>query len=214
VSYQTPDEVIVDNEDKYLFEFSKPDIVGLLPKWLDDDSGDNSFPYKGVTNFRPPLQWTLTTNDKYYGTHVRSAYVIKSGSGNQTATWKIPVPQKGTYDLYYHVYMPEELRRNQNNRGGPGGNNNNRGPMEYHFKVKYDGGEDHAYINLRRAGEGWARVGTYAFSKDTVRVVLSNDVANIRMVTADAIKIVKRATSIDRESIIEPIEGVELARVE
>ena len=201
VNYNIPGEVIVDNEDAHLFEISRPDIVGLLPKWLED-VGDNSFPYQGVTGFRPPLQWTLTTNDKYYGTHIRSAYVIRSGSGSQSATWKVPVPQKGWYDLYYYVFMPEELRRQQNNRGGPQNNNDrggSSGNMEYHFKVRYDNGEENAYINIRRAGEGWTRVGTYNFSDDTVKVVLSNDIANIRMVTADAVKIVKRETSLERE---------------
>jgi hypothetical protein len=83
--------------------------------------------------------------------------------------------------------------------------------MEYHFKVKYDDGEDDAYINLRRAGEGWSRVGTYHFSDDTIKVVLSNDVANIRMITADAVKIVRRAGSEDREI---SMDNPELARVE
>ena len=201
VNYNIPGEVIVDNEDVGLFELSKPDIVGLLPIWLEE-VGDNSFPYQGVQGWRPPLQWTLTTNDKYYGTHIRSAYVIKNGSGSQTATWKVPVPRKGLYDLYYHVYMPDELRRAQNNRGGASGN------MEYHFKVKYDDGVDNAYINLRRAGEGWSRLGTYYFSDDTIRVTLANDISGVRMVTADAVKIVKRETSIDRE-----MESSEMAKV-
>ena len=207
VNYNIPGEVIVDNEDVGLFELSRPDIVGLLPQWLDD-VGDNSFPYSGVQNWRPPLQWTLTTNDKYYGTHIRSAYVIKSGNGSQSATWKVPVPAKGLYDLYYHVFQPEELRRAQNNRGGGGAP---QGSMEYHFKVKYNDNEDNAYINLRRSGEGWYRVGTYFFSDDTIKVVLSNDIANIRMVTADAVKIVKRETSMDREM---RLDGTELTRVE
>ena len=194
VSYSVPGEVIVDNEDEGLFELSKPDIVGLLPQWLDQ-VGDNSFPYHGISGWRPPLQWTLTTNDKYYGTHVRSAYVIKSGSGSQTATWKVPVPSTGLYDLYYHVFTPEEIRNPQSNRrgGAPTGN------IEYQLKVKYGNGEDKAYINLRTAVEGWNLIGTYHFSEDTIKVVLSNNVANIRMVTADAVKIVRKATGNDRD---------------
>jgi len=201
VNYHIPGEVIVDNEDADLFELSQPDIVGLLPQWLDQIE-DNSFPYSGVNGRRPPLQWTLTTNDKYYGSYIRSAYVIKSGNGSQTATWKVPVPSKGLYDLYYYVFMPEELRNAQNNRGGRG----DRGPagnIEYHFKVKYDNGEDNAFINLRRAEEGWNRVGAYYFTDDTIKVVLSNNIANVRMVTADAVKIVKRETSAVGELRIE-----------
>jgi len=255
VVYNLPGEVIVDNEDAGLFELSKPDIVGLLPQWLDQ-VGDNSFPYQGVSGRRPPLQWTLTTNDKYYGTHIRSAYVIKSGSGNQTATWKVPVPSTGLYDLYFYVVVPEEIRRDQmssssrggssssssrggsassssssrggssssssssSSRGGSSGSSgssssrggspshfHNTGRVEYDLKVRYDNDEDKANVNLERASEGWNLVGTYYFSEDTIKVVLTNNIANIRMVTADAVKIVKRETSSTKS------ENVELSSV-
>ncbi|MBK5196101.1 MAG: xanthan lyase, partial [Proteiniphilum sp.] len=185
-TYEIPGEVIVDNEDSTLFLLSAPEVVGLLPQWLDRVD-ENSFRYSGVSNWRPPLQWTLTTNDKYHGTHIRSAYVIKSGSGNQTATWKIPVSDAGQYDLFYWVYKPDELRRGRR-RGGRGSAG---GDAEYHFKVRYDGYEENAYINLQRSEEGWSELGTYFFNNDTVVVVLSND-AKLRTVTADAVKIVRR----------------------
>jgi hypothetical protein len=189
-SNRIPGEIIVDNEDSLLFVLSTPDIVGLLPRWLDQVD-DNSFPYSGVSGWRPPLQWTLTTNDKYYGTHVRSAYVIKSGSGSQTATWKIPVPAKGQYDLYYYVYKPDELRQGGRNRGGDGGGRGDGGDAEYSLKVIYDGDEEDAYVNLRRSDEGWSILGTYYFNEDTVNVVLTNN-CKLRTVTADAVKIVRR----------------------
>ena len=196
VSITARGEVIVDNEDTDLFELSRPDIVGLLPKWFDAVD-DDSFMYAGVQGWRPPLQWTLTTNAGYYGTHIRSAYVIKSGSGSQTATWKIPVPSKGLYDLFYYVYKPDELRRN----------NNFRGNIEYRFKVQYDDGQDNAYVNLRRADDGWYKIGTYFFNDDTIKVVLTNEISGVRMVTADAVKIVRRTSSTDSES---NIDGTEL----
>jgi hypothetical protein len=183
-SRNIPGEVIVDNEDSLLFILSKPDVVGLLPRWLEQVD-DNSFRYSGVSGWRPPLQWTLTTNDKYYGTHVRSAYVIKSGGGTQTATWKIPVPAPGQYDLYYYVCKPDELRQGRRNRDG------GRGDAEYSFKVMYDGDAEDAYINLLRSDEGWSVMGTYYFNEDTVKVVLTND-CKLRSVTADAVKIVRR----------------------
>jgi hypothetical protein len=177
-------EIIVDNEDSLLFSLSKPDIVGILPQLLDRID-DNSFLYQGVSDWRPPLQWTLTTNNKYYGRHIRSAYVIKSGSGNQTATWKIPVPAIGRYDLYYYTF------RQENRRGGRGGGRERGEDAEYNFKVKYDGGEEKAYINIRNIEEGWNLLGTYFFNGDTVEVVLSNEFKS-RLVTADAVKVVKR----------------------
>lgn len=184
VSYEIEGEVIVDNEDSTLFILSEPDVVGLLPKWLDQ-VGDNTFRYSGVSNWSPPLQWTLTTNEKYYGTHIRSAYVIKSGNGSQTATWKIPLPAAGSYDLYYHVQKPDEVRR-RGRRGGRG-----RGDAEYSFKVKYNDEEEDAYIDIQRSDEGWSILGTYYFSEDTVQVVLTNE-CKLRSVTADAVKVVRR----------------------
>ncbi|WP_298651223.1 xanthan lyase [uncultured Proteiniphilum sp.] len=189
-SYKISGEVIVDNEDSTLFVLSLPDVVGLLPQWLDRVD-DNSFRYSGVSGWRPPLQWTLTTNDKYYGTHVRSAYVIKSGSGSQTATWKIPVADAGQYDLYYYVYKPDEFRRGRGRGPGGGGRGRSAGDAEYHFKVRYDDDEENAYINLQRSEEGWSILGTYFFSNDTVQVILSNN-CKLRTVTADAVKIVRR----------------------
>ena len=186
VTYEMSGELIVDNEDSTLFLLSTPDVVGLLPQWLDQVD-DNSFRYSGVSNWRPPLQWTLTTNDKYYGTHIRSAYVIKSGSGNQTATWKIPVLDAGQYDLFYWVYKSDELRRGY----GRGRGGSSEKDSEYRFKVRYDGQEESAYINLQQSDEGWSELGSYFFSNDTVEVVLSNE-TKLTTVTADAVKIVRR----------------------
>ncbi|MCS3213686.1 hypothetical protein NXX89_20605 [Bacteroides thetaiotaomicron] len=177
-SLEMPGEVIVDNEDSTLFVLSTPAVVGLLPKWLDKVE-DTSFKYSGISWWRAPLQWTATTNAKYYGKYIRSAYVIKSGDGSQTATWKIPVPEAGQYELYYHVFKDDELRWNDRLQG------------EYHFRVAYDSEMEDAYINLRKANEGWEQLGTYYFSADTVRVMLTDE-CKLRSVTADAVKIVKR----------------------
>jgi hypothetical protein len=187
VSFYIPGEVIVDNEDSLLFVLSEPDVVGLLPRWLDQVE-DNSFRYSGVSVWRPPLQWILTTNDKYYGTHVRSAYVIKSGNGNQTATWKIPVPDKGQYDLYYYLASSPDVTNAGRGRRGRSGES---GDPEYRFKVKYDGDEERAYINLKRLSDGWNLLGTYYFNEDTVNVILTNE-SKVSSVTADAVKIVRR----------------------
>lgn len=170
-------EVIVDNEDS-LFSLSAPAIMGLLPKWLDK-VGDTSFKYAGVSSWRAPLQWTATTHEAYYGRYIRSAYVIKSGDGSQTATWKVPVPAEGAYELYYYVSKNNELRYNKNAEG------------EYHFKIQYGQETEDSYLDLKRANEGWEQVGVYYFSSDTIRVVLTNE-CRLRSVTADAVKIVKR----------------------
>lgn len=105
--------------------------------------------------------------------------MIKSGNGSQTATWKVPVPSSGQYDVYYYVSKDNELKYSKQANG------------EYHFKVEHDEEMEEAYIDLRKANEGWEPIGTYYFSSDTVRVVLTNE-CKLRSVTADAVKIVKR----------------------
>ncbi len=170
-------EMIVDNEDS-LFFLSEPAVVGLLPKWLDKVE-DTSFKYAGVSPWRAPLQWTATTNAAYYGRYIRSAYVIKSGNGSQTATWKVPVSSAGQYDVYYYVSKDNELKYNKQAGG------------EYHFKVEYDEENEDAYIDLKKANEGWEPIGVYYFSSDTIRITLTNE-CTLRSVTADAVKIVKR----------------------
>ena len=85
----------------------------------------------------------------------------------------------GQYDLYYHVFKDDELRWNNNLQG------------EYHFKVKYGSEVEDAYVNLRKANEGWEQLGSYYFDSDTIRVVLTDE-CKLRSVTADAVKIVKR----------------------
>lgn len=177
-SLDIPGEIIVDNEDSTLFSLSAPPVVGLLQKWMDRVE-DTSFKYSGVSWWRSPLQWTATTNAAYYGKYIRSASVIKSGDGSQTATWKVPVPEAGRYDVFYHVFRDNELRWNNNAQG------------EYHIKVMYDKEIEDAYIDLRKANEGWEQIGTYFFSQDTVRIVLTDE-CKLRSVTADAVKLVKR----------------------
>lgn len=177
-SLDVPGEIIVDNEDSALFSLSTPPVVGLLQKWMDKVE-ETPFKYSGSPWWRPPFQWTSTTNSRYYGKYIRSAYVIKSGDGSQNATWKIPIKEAGQYDVYYYVFKEDELRWNDWMQG------------ENHLKVMYDNETEDAYIDLRKANEGWEQVGTYFFNPDTVRIVLTNE-CKLRRVTADAVKVVKR----------------------
>lgn len=175
----TPGEIIVDNEDS-LFSLSAPEQTGLLLKWMDKVA-DSTFKYSGVSSWRAPIQWTATTNARYYGKFIRSAYVVKSGKGNQTATWKVPISETGQYEVYYYVCKPDEIRWNWNSDV----------QAETHFKILYDNEAEDAFINLRKAEDGWEQLGVYYFDTDTVKVVLTND-SKLRSVSADAVKFVKR----------------------
>ncbi len=172
------EEVIVDNEDTLLFSLSKPAVYGLLPQWLDKVE-ETPFAYAGVSPWRPPLQWTATTNSGYYGTHTRSAYVIRKGDGSQWAKWKVPVPSPGYYGVYYWPFNAEM-------RG-----DRRRDNAEYHFKVEYGNETEDAYMELKRSDEDWVQIGMYYFDTDTIVVTLTNK-CELRTITADAVRIVKR----------------------
>jgi ABC-type transport system involved in multi-copper enzyme maturation permease subunit len=182
-SGEIPNEVIVDNEDSTLFTISKKPVIGLLPTLLDNVE-ETPFKYSGFQPWSAPFQWTVNTHEKYYGKYIRSAYVIRTvreKGGNQTATWKIPVPSPGQYELYYYMYIHEHIKRNR--RG--------LNDAEYRFKVSYGADVEDAYINLSKANEGWEQLGVYYFDSDTVSVTLSNE-SKVRFMFADAVKIVKR----------------------
>ncbi len=168
-------EIIIDNEDP-LFSFSDPTVTGLLPKWLDKIE-DTSFKYKGIA-WNTPIEWTPTTHDGFYGKYIRSAYTVRSGDGSKTATWKVPIPEPGIYEVYYWAFNEEaRWRRNEN--------------AEYHLRVLYGDETEDVFLNLRNAGEEWGHMGNYFFDTDTIKIVLSNDF-KLRMVNADAVRLVKR----------------------
>lgn len=179
-SFDIPGEIIIDNDDSLSFSLSKPDVVGLLPKWLDKVD-DDSFKYRGVSWWRSPLEWTLTTDAGYYGKYIRSAYVVKSGKGDQLATWKTQIPEEGQYELYYYVYKSPDLRYGRHFNG----------KTEYKFKIEYGNESEDGYIDVRKANDGWERIGTYYFKEGPVSVTLSNK-TDLRSVTADAVKFVRK----------------------
>jgi len=91
----------------------------------------------------------------------------------------VPVPAPGRYDAYYYMYKTNEMK------------NNNRFNAEYRFRVEYDDDVDNVGVSIERAEEGWELLGTYFFGGDTVRITLSNE-CRLRLVTADAVKIVRK----------------------
>ncbi len=175
--FETPDEIIVDNEDSLLFSVKSNTKGGYLSKFIDRQK-DNISKYKGFKWWRPPVDWTPIIGYGYKGNSIRSAMTIKNGDGNSYATWKIPIPEKGHYDVFHYVFKNGEFR--------------NRKQGEYYFKVKYDGEEEDAYIHLEGRNNDWEQLGTYYFDQDTIEIVLKNNASGLRSITADAIKLVKR----------------------
>ena len=171
-------EIIVDNEAPE-FEFTHFEEVSRLRKWLKP-TDDEGFKYKGTRVWRPPLNWTATTNDEFYGEFIRSAFYIKSGDGSKSVKWQIPLTESGRYEVYFHVFKDESLNwGNQDSKGS------------YQFSIPHQSGTDHPTIELSKNSQaGWTALGDYSFSADTVTISLSNE-TKLRAIFADAIKLVK-----------------------
>ena len=86
--------------------------------------------------------------------------------------------------MYYHVRRPEQLRRE--NRWG-------KKKYFYHFIVssEVDEYEEEAELNMRQAYDGWNLIDTYGLTGDTL-VVRLTDESELNMISADAVKIVKK----------------------
>lgn len=178
------EEIIVDNEDAHLFTLSTPPPSGYLGEWINKNTEEEEFKYVGINEWQAPARWTLTTDQNYYGRSIRSAVHIRSGKGDQYAQWKIPVPNAGRYELYYHVRRPEQLRRE--NRWG-------RKKYFYHFTInsEADDYEDKYELNMRQTDDGWNLIGTYGLTGDTLIVRLTDE-SELKMIAADAVKLVKK----------------------
>lgn len=186
VAMLQPNEVLVDNEDSG-FTFTTNNNVSLLRKLIVKEE-ESDLKYKGFNNWRPPLNWTNTTNTGFYGHYVRSAYYIKSGTGDQSATWTIPVTESGHYDVF--VYLTNVGQRRGPMMGGPRGGGGQQDPGEYHYFITHDDGETEQTLQLQTAEAGWNSLGSFYLSPGNARIVLTNKSAS-PVVVADAVKVVK-----------------------
>jgi hypothetical protein len=177
VIYNNDREIIVDNENP-TFEFSHFEEISRLRKWLKPKEGDD-FKYQGTRIWRPPFNWTATTDDRFFGDFIRSAFYIKGGDGSKEAKWKIPVTEPGRYDVYYHIFKDESFNWNRDQRGS------------YQFDIPHENGTDHPTIELnKQTPGGWTSLGDYVFASDTITITLNNE-SKLRAVFADAIKLVR-----------------------
>ena len=170
-------EIIVDNEH-LAFEFNHYEEVSRLRKWIKPVE-EEGFKYQGSRVWRPPLNWTATTNDEFYGDFIRSAFYIKAGDGSKVAKWKIPLAEPGRYDVYFHVFKDESFGWGRDVKGS------------YQFSIPHQNGTDRPTIELsKQSPSGWTALGDYSFSSDTITISLTNE-SKLRAIFADAIKMVK-----------------------
>jgi ABC-type transport system involved in multi-copper enzyme maturation permease subunit len=197
-----PSEIILDNEDPG-FNIEQPVSKSLIKKlFFSSDKPEDNLKYKGMSPWNPPVDWTLITNDQFYGKQIRSAYYIKGGAGNCKAIWNLPVKEKGFYKL--SVYITKVGFRG----GGRGPGGGDRGPgggsgggassrdketnEEYSYTIYSDDGKDHQSVNMKNVEGGWTEIGSYRFTPGTAKVELSNlSKATRSVIVADAVKLVR-----------------------
>jgi ABC-type transport system involved in multi-copper enzyme maturation permease subunit len=188
VSTLQPNEIVVDNEDPE-FTHTTSDKSSLLYKLIVKKQ-ETSLKYAGIDNWRPALNWTNTTNSAFYGDYVRSAFYIKSGTGDQSVTWNIPVKTTGHYDLFTYVTPNVGRRGGGPMMGGPGGHQEQEDKGEYHYFITHEDGVTEQTLQVESAETGWNNLGSFYLSPDKAKIVLTNKSAR-KLIFADAIKVVK-----------------------
>lgn len=177
VQIKLANETVVDNEDSG-FVVTTTENTSLLEKLIVKEK-EKTRKYEGIIWWRPPVNWTATTNSDFYGEYVRSGHYIKAGDGNMKATWNVSVTKAGYYDVYFHLY---KMRRRGRDRKEEKGN--------YNFTIYAEDGPEDAALEIQNAEEGWNHLGSFYFASDTAIVELSNK-TELRYVFADAVKIVE-----------------------
>jgi hypothetical protein len=191
-----PNEIILDNEDPG-FKVSIPRSNSLIQRILIPADvaqvpggslkksvmgvfkNNKQLKYKGIAFWNPPVEWTLTTSEQFYGKQIRSAYYLKGGTGDRKATWNVPIKVAGYYKV--SAYIPK-MRM--------GFNRDEKVDEEYNFYIFHDDGQDHQVVNMKDNDSGWMEIGSYHFSPDTVKIELTN-LSKAKTIFADAVKLIK-----------------------
>jgi hypothetical protein len=174
-----PREIIVDTEDKG-FRLAQPASKSFIKRLFTSDVQEDDLKYKGMNMWNPQVEWTLTTNEQFYGKQIRSAYYCKGGTGERKAIWAAAIKEAGYYKVY--AYIPK-IRFGWNR-------DNNQPEEEYNFNVIHDDGIDHPVLKPDPRESTWVEVGTYHFSSDSAKIELTNN-SKARSIFADAIKLIK-----------------------
>ena len=126
-----------------------------------------------------PVEWTLTTNEQFYGKQIRSAYYLRGGKGDRKAIWNVRIKVPGYYKVL--AYVPK-IRK--------GWGHDEKADEDYHFTVYHDDGQDHQVVEMKNSDGGWMEIGSYHLSPDTVKIELTN-LSKAQTIYADAVKLVK-----------------------
>ncbi len=183
----TEEGLVVDNEDSGFEIMSHTEESWLRTALLSlfgVKSSDD--PYVGFNAWRPPSNWSATTDNQFFGRFIHSAYYKKSGDGDSKAAWNTRIDQAGDYDVYYYcegqTHRPPMFRRPEPGRRMDSG--------EKHFLVYHEDGVEEISLDLNGVDDGWNHLGTFRLAEGANRIELT-DQNELEYVTADAVKWVR-----------------------
>jgi hypothetical protein len=185
-------EIVVDNEDK---GFSSGALQEASPlRKLLGKGNNNSNTYQTISYWGIPDYWQPVVNNLYYGKYILSSVCTRSGKGERSVTWKARLDKPGYYDVYCYVgkSLNRAVRQSGAQQGEPDQNNEAEKMFrDMHYRVYHDEGIEDIAIDYENADGGWNNLGRFYFSKDTLKVELTN-LSTGRIVIGDAIKWVRQ----------------------
>jgi len=104
-------EYIVDNEDKGFSGIRKS--ARLI--W-NQESNSNKKTGKILRNLvmEPSREWIQHCGRNLSGNYVTLRHYTRGGTGERTATWKIALPEKASYDVYFYLDKVNNIWRRTN----------------------------------------------------------------------------------------------------
>ncbi|MEE8377828.1 MAG: hypothetical protein V3R45_05615 [Candidatus Aminicenantaceae bacterium] len=197
------DETIVDNEDEgfeILGTYKQSWLSRTLQNLFNVKKDNTAFARMNIYN--PPVFWTQSTNQDFYGEIVRSAYVKKSGEGEARVVWNVELKETGDYDLYYYHSISGGMRRRmvemERQMVQSRGSNQQgrmrrfyRGPGKKFFLISHQYGVEEVEIDLEDAEAGWNLIGSFQLEAGPNKIELT-DKNEAGYVVADAVKWVKK----------------------
>ena len=188
-------EVIVDNDDSgfHVLNIAQKGFISALMQ--KEGAEDLAGMYQPMRLFNAPSEWAPTTNADFHGRVIRSAWFARGGKGDKKVEWVTVLPEAGTWEVFSYISKPMNRIMGRRNRNRNRNNNNNRNPLfdkaDYQYFIHHDDGTEETVLQLKDVDVGWNSLGSFYFSSDTARVIMSNK-SKGRLLVADAVKWVKQ----------------------
>lgn len=202
--FYPPEEIIVDNEDE---NFHVVDSANNRKRLTDLIKKEDEQKYIAFYQVKANT-WNLPLSQEFYGDHIRSAFVKKTGSGKSKAEWTTDLPEAGKYEIFVHrPHICEVVDGLFYANDYPG--------MKNYYTVYTPERKEEIIIEAQEvdvwvpctlslpAEEAWVSLGTFTLPAGESRVVLDDrgvapfrderyNHEYIQLVVADAVKWVKK----------------------